>query len=131
MRTHADGLTVRDVAHASTEDPISIQLEEPVPGTTLLRVDGEVDMLTSPSLRRAIADQLTSGRLLIDLDGVEFLGTSGLAALVEAREQALSHEVELWLICSSRQVLRPLEIAGLVELFRITDSATQILDAAK
>lgn len=119
---------MRDVTHASTEDPISIQQGEPIPGTTLLRVDGEVDMLTSPSLRRAIADHLTSDRLVIDLDGVEFLGTSGLAALVEARTATRSHQVDLWLVCSSRQVLRPLEIAGLIELFQITDSVSQALN---
>jgi anti-sigma B factor antagonist len=119
---------VRLVTHASTDDPISIQLEQPTPGTTLLRVDGEVDMLTSPTLRRAISDQLATDRLIIDLDGVEFLGTSGLAALVEARAEALERQVELWLVCSTRHVLRPLEIAGLVKLFQITDSVSRALE---
>ena len=117
------------MAQAATEEPIRIQLEEPVGGTALLRVSGEIDMLTSPILRQGIAEQLSGeqARLLIDLDGVDFLGTSGLAALVEARSAAEEHSVELWLVCTNRQVLRPLEIAGLTSLFRIAGSVAQAL----
>lgn len=130
----ADRPTVREVTYAPADDAISIELTEPMPETTLLRVDGEVDMLTSPSLRQAISGQISGARprrLLIDLDGVEFLGTSGLAALVEARTEALAGGVELWLVCSNRQVLRPLEIAGLIELFQVTHSMSEALSSAR
>lgn len=120
------------MAQAATEEPIRIQLEEPAADTALLRVFGEIDMLTSPVLREGIAEQLSEDRvrLLVDLDGVEFLGTSGLAALVEARSSAEENNVELWLVCTNRQVLRPLEIAGLTSLFRIAVSVTEALGAA-
>jgi anti-sigma B factor antagonist len=120
---------VPPVTQPSTDDSISIQLEEPTPGAALLRVTGEVDMLTSSALRTAIADALGAGRerLVVDLDGVEFLGTSGLAALVEARSEAERLDTELWLVCSSRRILRPLEIAGLVDLFRIADTRSAAL----
>jgi anti-sigma B factor antagonist len=125
----ADALTVRDVGNLSTEEPISILSEEPVPGTILLRVGGEVDMLSSPTLRDSIASALsgTHQRLIVDLDHVEFLGTSGLAALVEARASAEQSNTELWLACSRRQVLRPLRIAGLIQLFQIAESAAGAL----
>jgi anti-sigma B factor antagonist len=105
---------------------MTITREQPAADTALLRVAGEVDMLTSPDLREAITQQLGSGvhRLVIDLDGVEFLGTSGLAALVETRTEAEAKSVRLWLVCSNRNVLRPLQIAGLVGLFRIADSVS-------
>lgn len=117
------------MAQAATEEPIRIQLEEPASGTALLKVSGEIDMLTSPILRQGIAEQLGAerARLLVDLERVDFLGTSGLAALVEARSAAEEHNVELWLVCTNRQVLRPLEIAGLTSLFRIAESAAQVL----
>lgn len=121
------------MAQAATEEPIRIQLEEPAGDTALLRVFGEIDMLTSPVLRDGIAEQLSSGgrsRLLVDLDGVEFLGTSGLAALVEARSAAGEGGVGLWLVCTNRQVLRPLEIAGLTSLFQIAATVAEALDAA-
>jgi anti-sigma B factor antagonist len=113
----------------STEEPISILLEEPIPGTILLLVGGEVDMLSSPTLRDSIASALsgTHQRLIIDLDHVEFLGTSGLAALVEARASAQAGGTELWLVCSRRQVLRPLQIAGLIQLFQVAGSTAAAL----
>ncbi|HEX4250114.1 MAG TPA: STAS domain-containing protein [Pseudonocardia sp.] len=114
-----------------TEEPITIRLEHPAPGTVLLAIGGEVDMLSSPSLRESIASALAGDHslMIIDLDKVEFLGTSGLAALVEARAIAADRAIELWLACSRRQVLRPLRIAGLFELFRVADSAADVLAA--
>jgi anti-sigma B factor antagonist len=123
---------VRPVTQPSAEDPISIQLEEPMPGTALLWVTGEVDMLTSPALHSGVADALALGPrlLVIELDGVEFLGTSGLAALFEARDEASQQGAELRLVCSSRRVLRPLEIAGLIDLFHIAESVPTALAGA-
>jgi anti-sigma B factor antagonist len=117
------------VGYLSTDEPVTVRLEEPLPGTALLRVAGEVDMLSSPTLRDNIAAALGEGRqrLIIDLDGVEFLGTSGLAALVEGRTSAAERNTELWLVCSRRQVLRPLRIAGLIDLFQVADTLPDAL----
>lgn len=86
-------------------------------------------MLSSPTLRDNIAAALGEARqrLIIDLDGVEFLGTSGLAALVEGRTLAAERNTELWLVCSRRQVLRPLRIAGLIDLFQVADTLPDAL----
>jgi len=120
---------VRGVGELSTDEPITVRLEEPLPGTALLRVAGEVDMLSSPTLRDNIAAALGEARqrLIIDLEGVEFLGTSGLAALVEGRSSAAERNTELWLVCSRRQVLRPLRIAGLIDLFHVADTLPDAL----
>jgi anti-sigma B factor antagonist len=117
------------VGYLSTDEPITVRLEEPVPDTALLHVTGEVDMLSSPTLRDNIAAALGEARqrLIIDLEGVEFLGTSGLAALVEARTSAAERNTELWLVCSRRQVLRPLRIAGLIDLFHVADTLPEAL----
>ena len=93
---------------------------------TVIEVGGEVDMLTSPQLRATVLEQLaeTVGveLVVLDLDAVTFLGTSGLAVLIEVREAAHMAGVELRLACTARRVLRPLTIAGLVSLFDIHDS---------
>ena len=56
------------------------------PGTTILRLTGELDMAASPTLRRVLHDlQSTgSGEIVIDLQGLVFLDSMGLSALVEA-----------------------------------------------
>lgn len=112
------------------DDQISLSARTPAPGQVVLAVGGEVDMLTSPQLRSAVLDRLEPGAgielVVLDLDAVTFLGTSGLAVLIEVREAAHTAGVELRIVCTARRVLRPLSIAGLIPLFDIHDT----LDAA-
>jgi anti-sigma B factor antagonist len=118
---------------ADADDQITLSTEHPSPGHAVITVGGEVDMLTSPQLRTAVLDQLEPGSdtelVVLDLDGVSFLGTSGLAVLIEVREAAHAAGVELRLACTARRVLRPLTIAGLVPLFDIHDSIDGALAA--
>lgn len=80
-------------------------------------VCGEVDMLTAPALRQVIDEQIADCRVLvIDLSGVSFLGSAGLAVLVETSHEATRRDVVLRLVASSHTVRRPLEITGLTDM---------------
>jgi anti-sigma B factor antagonist len=118
---------------ADADDQITLSTARPSPGHAVITVGGEVDMLTSPQLRTVVLDQFEPGSgvelVVLDLDGVSFLGTSGLAVLIEVREAAHTAGVELRLACTARRVLRPLTIAGLVPLFDIHDSIDRALAA--
>jgi anti-sigma B factor antagonist len=120
------------VPRGDNDDQITITVQADGP-RSLIVVGGEVDMLTSPQLRATVLDQLgeTAGVQLVvlDLNAVTFLGTSGLAVLIEVREAAHMAGVELRLACTARRVLRPLTIAGLVSLFDIRDSQEAALTA--
>lgn len=106
-----------------TDDGLSLTLRWPADGTLVVTVNGELDMLTAPDLRRAVLERLeSSSTIVLALDGVVFLGTSGLAALIEMREHAQRTGVTLRLACTERRVLRPLSIAGLHHLFEIHGS---------
>lgn len=112
------------------DDHISLTTRHPAAGRVVVEVGGEVDMLTSPRLRTAVLGRIAdagSELVVLDLDAVSFLGTSGLAALIEIREAAHTAGVELRLACVARRVLRPLAIAGLVPLFDIHDSVEAAL----
>ncbi len=89
--------------------------------TVIVRVSGEVDMLTTPMLGACLTEQLQGqpGMLVMDLRGVGFLGSSGLAALVTARDEAEDRGVLLRLVSADHAVLRPLTATGLTELFEI------------
>jgi anti-sigma B factor antagonist len=115
---------------ADGDDQITITATNPAPGQVVVEVGGEVDMLTSPQLRRVVLDRLGDGAELVvlALDRVSFLGTSGLAVLIEVREAAQAAGVQLRLACTQRRVLRPLAIAGLVPLFDIRDTLELALD---
>lgn len=115
--------------HHETDDGLVLTLESPAEGMLVVEVDGELDMLTAPDLRRVVLDRLdTTSTIVLGLDGVVFLGTSGLAALIEMREHAQRVGATLRLACTERRVLRPLGIAGLHHLFEIHDS---VADATK
>ena len=115
------------------DDQIVLSAHSPTPGRIVFQVGGEVDMLTSPQLRTAVLEQIGSGNgvelVVLDLDNVTFLGTSGLAVLIEVREAAHSAGVQLRLACTARRVLRPLTIAGLIPLFEIHDTIEGALSA--
>jgi anti-anti-sigma factor len=113
------------------DDQITLAARSAGPGQVVIEVGGEVDMLTSPQLRAAVLDQFDAGmgQVVLSLDAVTFLGTSGLAVLIEVREAAHTTGVELRLACTARRVLRPLTIAGLVPLFDIHDTPAQALAA--
>jgi len=120
-----------DPSEHETDEAITLRLRRPAPGQVVIEVGGEVDMLTSPQLRGAVLDQFAEGAgvelVVLALDDVVFLGTSGLAVLIEARETAHSSGVELRLACTARRVLRPLAIAGLVPLFDIHPTVEEAL----
>jgi ABC-type transporter Mla MlaB component len=52
-------------------------------------VGGEIDALTAPELAACLAEQLSAVSLVVlDLNGVQFIGSAGLAVLFEANERA-------------------------------------------
>ena len=124
--------TPRHPAPPAGDDQITLAVHRD--GTrVVIVVGGEVDMLTSPHLRALVLEHLGEAAgvdlVVLDLDAVTFLGTSGLAVLIEVREAAHMAGVELRLACTARRVLRPLTIAGLVTLFDIHDTQEAALAA--
>ncbi len=115
------------------DDQILLSTRTPAAGQVVIEVGGEVDMLTSPQLRAAVLEHFEPASdtelVVLVLDDVTFLGTSGLAALIEVRETAHTVGVELRLACTARRVLRPLTIAGLVPLFDIHATLDEALAA--
>jgi len=116
-----------------TDDQITLSSHRPAPAQIVIEVGGEVDMLTSPQLRATVLEQFEPSAnvelVVLGMDGVTFLGTSGLAVLIEVREAAHSAGVELRLACAARRVLRPLTIAGLIPLFDIHATLEEALAA--
>ncbi|TNC24665.1 STAS domain-containing protein [Amycolatopsis alkalitolerans] len=81
---------------------------------TVLVVSGDIDMVTAPDfekhLRSALRDRPRT--LVVDLGGVEFLGSAGLTALVAARQEAGTH-TRLRVVAPSSATARPLQLTGL------------------
>jgi anti-sigma B factor antagonist len=106
---------------ASADQVIDVTVERPGPHVVVVKVSGEVDMLTTPILRSTVDQEVAGGcrTLVVDLRGVTFLGSSGLAALVETHRVAEASGVALKLVGTSRAVTRPLVATGLREVFEL------------
>src|SRR5690349_17491009 len=70
-------------ASAGPVTQLGIDVTEAKPGQVVVAVAGEVDMATAPLLERALL-RYTECDVIVDLDAVEFLDSSGLRVLIKA-----------------------------------------------
>ena len=119
-----DASAPSDGGEAPFDDVITLSTSHDGDGAVTVTVVGEVDTFTAPVLRASLDTQLEQQptELVIDLCGVQFLGSAGLAVLVETQKSARSRDVELRLIANTRAVTRPLEVTGLIDLFTIAEN---------
>jgi anti-sigma B factor antagonist len=112
-----------DGGEAPFDDVTTLSTSSDGDGTVTVTVIGEVDTFTAPVLRASLDTQLEQqpSELVIDLCGVQFLGSAGLAVLVETQKSARSRDVGLRLVANTRAVTRPLEVTGLIALFTIAE----------
>jgi anti-sigma B factor antagonist len=106
-------------------------LTRPAPGVHVLVVVGEVDTLTAPALAEALTGLLATEPLdavaAVDLTGVGFLASSGLAVLIRAAHTAESQGRALHLLGGTRAVTRPLEVTGSDQLFTLLPGLHELL----
>lgn len=117
-------------AETRIDQMISLDARQ-VGSSYLVTVTGEVDMMTTPHLRSYLQEHVerAAAGLVLDLRGVAFLGSSGLAVLVETLDWTRERGIALRLVCTSREVLRPLEATGLTELFDIRSDPEDALSS--
>jgi anti-sigma B factor antagonist len=92
--------------------------------TLVLRVVGELDSYTAPTLRTCALDQITAGvsDVVIDLSEMTFIDSSGLNALVRARMRVEALGGSLRLRGPSPQTRKLLEITTVDQIFPIDDA---------
>lgn len=98
---------------------------------TVVRVVGEVDLDTAQRLRERLIGLVTDGqyRLVVDLEGVEFLDSFGLGVLVGGRKRVLSHAGSFTLVCTQESLLKVFHITGLSSVFPIHASVEEAVAA--
>ena len=85
----------------------------------LLHARGEIDLTSSPALQAALDTVIDGGAavVILDVEGVEFLDSSGLRVIVRAGRALSDDGGQLFLRGASGAVARTLEITGLLERF--------------
>jgi anti-anti-sigma factor len=97
----------------------------------LVAVSGELDMSNSMELRRHVERAMRDGRdrIVIDLDGLKHMDSSGLAALIDSHQLAEARGGRFALVITSESVRRTVEVRGLDRLFTIVPNREEALAA--
>lgn len=101
--------------------------------TVIVTVRGEIDLSTGGGLERELHQALAATKppnpLVADLGEVSFIGSSGLAVLVELSRLAEQRGSALRVVSARRAVCRPVEAAGLREVLRLHPTLESALAA--
>ena len=109
---------------------LSLQTRE-VDSRTIVAVGGEIDVYTAPKLRDKITELVGDGHhdLVIDMEEVDFLDSTGLGVLVGGLKKVRAHDGSMELVCTQDRLLKIFRITGLAKVFTIHESVDQALGA--
>jgi anti-sigma B factor antagonist len=89
-------------------------------GQVVVALRGQLDMAQAAGVAAAFATIVARGpQIVVDLAGLEFIDSSGLAALVRGRNLARQAGGELLLAAPQQQVRRVLSLTRLIDVFPV------------
>ena len=98
---------------------------------TVIEVGGEIDVYTAPKLRERIIELVDQGvyDIVVDLEKVDFLDSTGLGVLVGGLKRVRGHDGSLQLVCTQERLLKIFRITGLSKVFSIHGAQSEALAA--
>ena len=102
-------------------------------GIEVVDVEGEIDIYSAPRLRELLIDLVSTNnyQLIVDLDKVGFLDSTGLGVLVGGLKRVRPHDGWLDLVCTQERILNIFRITGLTQVFGIYQTVDQAIAARK
>ena len=100
-------------------DAFRVHLE----GPSHLRLEGELDLLAAGELEKVLLPMCAQPRanVVLDLAGVDFMDSTGVALLLRAHREATRAEGHLTILGVTRYVSRVLHATGVDELLDHTE----------
>ena len=95
---------------------------------TIFDVSGDIDLATSPELRKALLRELRElrmPRVILNLKAVRYIDSSGVASLVEGLKAARDVGSRFVLFGLNTTIREVLQLSKLVKIFEIHDSEEQ------
>jgi len=97
-------------------------------GSVVVALAGEVDLQHSPKLRKVLMELMLERRpVIVDMAGVAYIDSSGIAGLVEAYQMARRQAGRFTLAAVSQPAMRVLQLARLDKVFAIADTVAAAL----
>ena len=111
---------------------LAVSTEE-LNGSVVITVGGEGDVYTAPLLRDTLEQRISAGdsRIIVDLDQVEFIDSTGLGVLVGRLKNVRNRSGSMVIVCTAERVLTVFKLTGLDKVFTITDSVGDALAALR
>ena len=102
-------------------------------GIEVVDVGGEIDISTAPRLRDLLIELVSKNnyQLVVNMDKVEFLDSTGLGVLVGGLRRVRAHDGSLDLVCTRERILKIFRITGLTQVFGIHETVDQAIAAMK
>src|SRR6201981_3433387 len=102
-------------------------------GIEVVDVEGEIDVYTAPRLRELLIELVNNGhyQLVVNMEKVEFLDSTGLGVLVGGLKRVLAHDGSLDLVCTQERILKIFRITGLTKVFGIHDTVDEAIAARR
>jgi anti-sigma B factor antagonist len=97
---------------------------------SVVHVQGDIDLKTSPEVRSAILDLFENRgqeRVILDLKGVNYIDSSGIASLVEGLQQAKKRKARFILSGLNEAPRHVLDLTRLTNVFEITETVEEAL----
>lgn len=97
-------------------------------GNTVVDVSGDIDMGTSPGLRKLLLESLAkTPRLVVNFSNVRYIDSSGIASLVEVLMKARNSQKRLILYGLNKTVQEVLQLTRLTSVFEIRKTEEEAL----
>lgn len=89
----------------------------------VLVLSGELDLISTPDLAATLDDVLAQphARVMLDLNGLSFVDSTGVSVLIKAKQAAATHERTLVLRRPTEQLERVFALVGLADWLAIED----------
>jgi len=98
---------------------LDVQTRQVDGGATIVAPTGRLDVAGAPALKDAISEALKNGqpRVVLDMEGVSFVDSTGLGSVIAALKQIRSSQGDLRLAAPNQQVRVVLELTTLDRVF--------------
>lgn len=101
---------------------LSLKIETGRHGTTV-RVAGEIDLATAPSLRECLAALV--GGVVVDLTDVSFVDSRAIALLIAEHKRRVAAGERLLITGSSPMALRIFEVTGVDQVLNLNGDSPE------
>jgi len=99
--------------------------------TTIVDVNGHIDIGSSPAFRKALLDYLkASERLAVNLRAVKYIDSSGIASLLEVLKEARGSNKKFVLFGLTAAVREVLQLTRLTGVFEIHETEAEAVEIA-